>query len=139
MSDRISYSEEEQFPGQFFLWRANSARSLLGKAGQAALRELRDALLALPTKRLVVGVLDNGADCCAIGALVRRKGITPKADPEYEMEDVGVECGMPRLVAWRVVEENDMATYSMTPEQRYAAILAWVNALLGRNKEVAHS
>jgi hypothetical protein len=31
-----------------------------------------------------------------------------KFDPEYPTDDVGVEAGMPRLVAWKVVEVNDM-------------------------------
>jgi len=37
---RIGYSEDEDYPGQFELWQANCQRSLKGKKGQAALREL---------------------------------------------------------------------------------------------------
>lgn len=145
---RISYSEDEDRPGQFELWQANCQRSLSGRNGQAALAELEAALLALPDKRLVAGEFDDGENVCAIGALARFKGITPKADPEYEMEEVGVECGMPRMVAWKVVEMNDMqfdfryviaegpsrygqsGGYSMhvpyTAEERYTLILEWV-------------
>lgn len=43
------------------LWRANVKRALAGKRGQAALRDLRDALLALPEKRLIEGAL------CTVG------------------------------------------------------------------------
>lgn len=43
---RISYSDEEDSPGQFALFQANCRRSLQGKKGQAALRELEAALLA---------------------------------------------------------------------------------------------
>ena len=50
---RVSYSNEEYFPGQFDLWQANCRRSIAGKKGQAALRELEQALLALPEKRLM--------------------------------------------------------------------------------------
>lgn len=42
---RISYSDEEDHPGQFELWQANVTRSLKGKNGQRALRELESALL----------------------------------------------------------------------------------------------
>ena len=45
----------------FGLWRSNVKRSLSGKRGQAALRDLRDALLALPEKRLIEGAL------CTVG------------------------------------------------------------------------
>lgn len=128
---RIGYSENEDFPGQFFLWQANCDRSLSGKAGQRSLRELEAALLALPTKRLVEGEVDNGVDCCAVGALARYKQITPVTRfPDENMEEVGVECGMPRMVAWKVVEMNDVefGSYarSLTPEQRYHAVLDWV-------------
>lgn len=138
---RINYSEDEQFPGQFHLWQANCDRSLRGRPGQAALRELEAALVALPTKRLITNELDNGVDCCAIGAVVRHRGLDPEKiaeefDTEYEMEEVGVELGMPTLVAWKIVEVNDITTGSYnvrvpyTPEQRYADVLRWVRAWL---------
>jgi hypothetical protein len=137
---RISYTDEEDFPGQFGLWQGNCQRSLSGKQGQAALRELEAALVALPSKRLIANELDNGQDVCAIGALVRYKKITPLADPEYEMEQVGIECGMPRLVAWTVVEINDNELdfryvdgkrVDCTPEERYETILKWIRKQLG--------
>ena len=43
------------------LWRANVKRALAGKRGQAALRDLRAALEALPEKRLIEGAL------CTVG------------------------------------------------------------------------
>lgn len=142
---RINYCEED-FPGQFGLWQANCTRSLKSKRGQASLLELEAALLALPTKRLIAGELDDGDDCCAVGALARFKGITPNADAEYEMEEVGVECGLPKLVAWKVVEFNDvhmdrkwngLKSREYTPEERYDALLKWVQGLL-RNPVTRH-
>lgn len=132
---RINYSEDEDYPGQFYLYQANCTRSVKGQAGQKALRELEAALLALPSKRLIAEELDDGQDVCAIGALVRHKKITPTSDSEWEMENVGVECGMPHLVAWKVVELNDVefldrwrdgAREFYTPEERYDAMLKWV-------------
>lgn len=41
---RISYSDEEDYSGQFDLWQANCRRSLKGKRGQEELRALRKAL-----------------------------------------------------------------------------------------------
>jgi hypothetical protein len=138
---RISYTDQEYFPGQFGLWQGNCNRSLMGRGGQKSLRELEAALLALPDKRLVSGEFDNGEDVCAIGALARHRRIVPKSDPESEMEEVGVECGMPRLVAWKVVEVND--TYfdfryeggervAYTPEERYSKVLEWVQLQLAQ-------
>lgn len=131
---RINITDEEERPGQFALWHANCQRSIGGRAGQKSLRELRDALLALPTKRLIAHELDNGTDCCAVGALVRQKGIVVEDwEAEDEMEEVGVACGMPRLVAWKVVELNDeLLDYhfkerrAYTPEERYEAVMRWI-------------
>ncbi len=37
---------------------------------------------------------------------------------------------MPRLVAWKVVALNDIMARDMTPEERYARVLAWVREQL---------
>ncbi len=152
---RLNYSDDEDRPGQFALWDANCRRSIRGKAGQLALRELEVALVTMPEKRLVKDVLvtDDG-DVCAVGAYARHKGLDlSKFDPEEEADQVGVEAGMPPLVAWEVVALNDIhldtvwevalgplarhdATYKggipfirdMTPEERYTRVLEWVRA-----------
>lgn len=136
---RISYSEDEDYPGQFGLWQANCDRSIAGRAGQLALRELEAALLALPEKRLIAHELERDGDVCAIGALVKYKGITPKNDPDGEMDLIGVECGIPRLAAWKLVELNDSILDTkwsdgklipLTPEERYQSVLDWVRKRL---------
>jgi hypothetical protein len=154
---RINYSDEEDFPGQFNIWQANCRRSIRGKRGQAELRELEAALVALPSKRLIHGALeDNDGDVCAIAAYGRHKGIDlSKFDPEYNSDEVGIAGGMPRLVAWKVVELNDVELDTvwevahgpiqnghghykggialirdMTPEERYERVLTWVRAQL---------
>jgi hypothetical protein len=132
---RLNYSEDEDYAGQFFLWQANCERSLKGKAGQRELRELREALLALPEKRLIGHLLyDDDGGVCAIGAYGKYKGVDlTKFDPEEgEHEDVGRAGGMPRLVAWKVVEMNDMDFDLETPEERYVKMLAWVEKQLGK-------
>lgn len=144
---RISYSDEEDFPGQFDLWQANCMRSIKGKKGQAALHELEQALLALPEKRLIQGELkDEEGGVCAIGALAQYRNHEPRADPWYEMEQVGMELGLPEMVAWRIVALNDadldfrwerlpgngFKRVEITPEERYEAVLARVQRWLGK-------
>lgn len=67
---RLNYSEDEDYPGQFGIWRANMARSLAGKRGKQALADLEAALLGLPEKRLIAHHLVKGDDVCGNGALV---------------------------------------------------------------------
>lgn len=153
---RINYSDEEDRPGQFALWDANCRRSIRGKLGQRELRELEKALLEMPHKRLISGALCDDDDVCAVGAYARHKGLDLSGfDPEDETDEVGVAAGMPRLIAWKLVALNDLtldvvwevaegprnryeATYKggipyirdVTPEERYAKVLAWVREQL---------
>jgi len=135
---RISYSDEEDFPGQFALYQANCERSLRGREGQAQLRELRAALLALPDKRLIHGLLeDEEGGVCAIGAYAKHKGLDlSKFDVDYDTDEVGIAGGMPALVAWKVVEMNDLQWDYLTPEKRYEKMLAWVESKLNVDSAV---
>jgi hypothetical protein len=136
---RINYCEEEERPGQFALWDANCRRSIQGRAGQAALRRLEAALVAMPDKRLVSGKLvTHDGDVCAIGALARAEGKLPEPemlDPdgcEYDDCDDTAEfaetrLNFPHLVAWKVVAENDLINdviWEMAngPLQRHEAV-----------------
>lgn len=154
---RLNYSDEEDRPGQFALWDANCRRSIKGAIGQRELRELEAALLALPEKRLIRDLLeDEQGGVCAIGCYAKHKGVDLSTfDPEDESDEVGVAAGMPRLVAWKIVALNDITLDTvwevahgpverghgiykggiplirdMTPEERYARVLAWVRAQL---------
>lgn len=66
MSRFDDYDYDEQFPNQADLWQANVRRALAGKRGKKALAEMREALLALPTKRLIEGAL------CTVGGVEQR-------------------------------------------------------------------
>ena len=133
---RIQCSDEEEYGGQYKLWQANCRRSIKGAKGQQALRELRDALLALPGKRLISGALERDGEFCAIGAYAKAKGVDlTDFDPEDNNHDeAGIEAGMPHLVAWTVVFENDEAGpwSGETPEARYERMLRWVERCLAK-------
>lgn len=164
---RISYSDDEERPGQFALWDANCERSLRGKRGQQALRDLEAALLALPDKRLIAdAVHDETGGVCALGAYGRHKGIDLSKFPnDYDSDEIGIAGGMPRLVAWTIVALNDIELdgYYLymegprpmqtlyggyygggwserrryTPEERYERVLAWIRERL-KPAEAAH-
>jgi hypothetical protein len=130
---RINWCDEERFPGQFDLWQENCERSLRGKQGQEELRQLRAALLALPEKRLIHELLeDEAGGVCAIGAYGKYKGLDlSQFDVDSNTDEVGIAGGMPALVAWKVVEMNDLEfNRSITPEQRYERMLAWIESKL---------
>ena len=139
---RSCYSDDygDDFPGQLNLYRANVERSIRSKAGQARLRELRDALLALPVKALEANTFADGTvdapKVCALGAwALARTGdpqsahkMVPTDADDHDTYDALKSHGWPKLVVLESIFVNDEGNYwrSETPEQRYARVLAWV-------------
>lgn len=163
---RLNYTEDEDYPGQFNIWQANCRRSLQGKRGQASLRRLEAALVAMPTKRLIreaISEVNESAgrlEVCALGAVAMMEGHEQILYSDESPEQAGETMGFPRLVAWKVVEQNDIQLdgryvtaegptmpidrwyrdhyenqgvrqwMDYTPEERYDSVLAWVRSEL---------
>lgn len=150
MSSRVhDYGDDGTIP--YGLWENAVRRALRGKRGQAALRELEAALLALPEKRLIAGRVSDGASVCTLGALALKRrvaggvsvadALAELADEYPEEEDADwLAAGLGReelrlryTLAWAVINENDeeYGDRRFSPEERYAAMLAWVRRQLG--------
>lgn len=105
------------------LWRSAVRRATTGYRGQHLLKKLRDALDAMPRKRLIADEIQNAdGDVCAFGAL----------DPtfkEYDAEYLAPHFGIARALAAEIVYMNDEAESwrrDETPEQRWVRMRAWV-------------
>jgi len=141
---RIDYSGDEEYPGEFALFRSNVNRSLQSKRGRAALVELREALLALSSKRLTHDALvESTGAVCAIGAVClnrvppaeREAWIERESRSDHDIERDDPKTGFPRLTLWRIVEENDESLGAgVTPEFRYEGMLKWVETRLAGHK-----
>lgn len=110
-------------------WRGAVASAIRGNRGQAFLREMLDALKALPNKRLIARELEsNEGEVCALGAVARTRGLDIKGiDPE-DGETVAEKFGIARALAQEIVFEND-EDYSWnqcTPEERYSRMVSWI-------------
>jgi hypothetical protein len=190
-------------------WQNNARRSLKSKRGRKALAEIREALLALPEKRLIEGALctvggverapevtdaeidehvakakaggfwrdgrtrdelaswlraerederdaiaknteGQGLGVCVNGALLWhrlvKEGKSPDeafaALPAVVVWDDGNpleqtarlaerDAGIAYTLAWELAYRNDETYGRMTPEDRYTAFLAWIDAELG--------
>lgn len=142
---------DELFPGQTWLWEANVERNFSGRPGQRKLRELRDALLALPEKRLIeTRLADEKGNVCALGALAVKHRVDQGEPRERVLAEMAARtssddgwvdtweaeqgtlaeaeaCGVKTPMAVTVAYENDCGPSSKeTPEQRYVRVLAWV-------------
>lgn len=141
---------DEDFDNQSLLFWANCERALKGKRGQQALRELREAMLALPEPCLISGRLaDEKGGVCAVGALIVKKRVEKGEErravidelaqkltdnDDYMGADVtataGTSIGLTYALAYRLAYLNDEDYANYSPEERYNAVLRWIDGAL---------
>jgi hypothetical protein len=126
---RSGYSEDCEDQWALIRWRGAVASAIRGRRGQAFLREMVDALEALPAKRLVAGELQiPDGEVCAIGAVGKARGVDmTNLDPE-DAETVAGTFGIADVMAREIVYENDECGWRETPEQRFDRMLRWAKA-----------
>lgn len=138
------------------LWWANIERASNGKHGQKILREMREALLSMPNRRLIEGAIYEDGEVCAVGALalhrLRRDGqiklkghadaLATEADlseeaggfsDEYETMDFGKSLGITGVLAWRLAYINDEEVPGgsrATPEERWQYVFNEIEKLI---------
>ena len=115
------------------LWRQAVEQATLGARGQRFLRKLRDALDAMPVKRLITGAIkdEKTGEVCALGAL-------DSTAPYYDAEELAKHFGIARALTAEIVYMNDewpRHDISETPEQRWARMRAWVGRQIGPDEE----
>jgi len=141
----------EQFQNEWAFWEHRVRRVLSGKPGRKALAELREALLALPEKRLISNALSTagkaklpvenrweaedrqallaqGEGVCAVGAFVWHKRVKAGADPVQAMQDLPLNPDY---------NGNPDQTISLGQRAGLSNTLAWV--LMNRNDDTCES
>lgn len=143
---RFDEGYDEDFQNQAALYQANTRRALKGRKGQAFLKEMEEALVALPMKKLIEGRICEAGQVCAMGAfaLKRRRdaGADIKAALDWlEAEDPGegdatetalfskkhfgvMEC-LSFEMAWVNDDDNGV---KQADEDRYERVLKWVRS-----------
>jgi hypothetical protein len=131
---RSGYSDDfgDETPVQ--LYRQAVQRAIAGYRGQHLLCRLRDALDAMPVKRLIAGDIKNDSgEVCALGAL------DPTAPKYYEEEyddigharDLAEHFKVAPALASEIVYMNDefmeWRCRDETPEERWVRMRAWVD------------
>ncbi len=103
------------------LYRQAVHRATTGYRGQAFLRTLRDALDAMPVKRLITDAIkDESGDVCAFGAL-------DSTITAYDRDDLAQHFKIAPALAADIVYNNDEIGWRETPEERWVRMRAWVD------------
>lgn len=120
---RSGYSDDYE---HLALYRQAVHLATTGHRGQAFLRKLRDALDAMPVKRLITDQIRNDSgEVCALGAL------DPTAD-DYAADGLARHFGIARSLAAEIVYVNDewWTNRPETPEERWTRVRSWVDRQL---------
>lgn len=132
---RSGYTDECENWG---LYRGTVARAIRGKRGQRTLHDIRDALDAMPVKRLGANSFQRGDCPCTLGALAKHRGVNvsdlePDPDDDWVDNDViGDRFDIARSMAAEIMYENDehlvwgQGQVQETPEQRWQRMRDWV-------------
>lgn len=145
---RITYGESDDPVAR--LWQATKGRVLAGKPGQAFLKNLESALLAMPDRKIVSGVWIENGEVCSLAALdVHRRmangmcwdharllveHLVEEEWTTFVDDDLALYDYLPKYLhtswtmAWEVMEKNDEQFESCTPADRWAAMLRWVQS-----------
>jgi hypothetical protein len=134
------------------LWDNAVRRATFSRRGQAVLREMEAALVALPEPKLIEGLLCDGTGVCAVGAIAAYRkvqgGMTwdeafkaldesgegDPGDDDYggSIDDTARfaerQIKMAFSLAWEIAFTNDEHLRRVSPEYRHERMLVWVRA-----------
>lgn len=109
-------------------WRGAVKSALKGKRGQAFLVELREAMDAMPDKRLVTDTLEADGQFCTLGVIGHKRGLDMASIDSHDRESVSRAFGIAEAMAAEVVFYNDECGWKETPEQRWQRMRNWVDS-----------
>lgn len=111
-------------------WRGAVNSAIKGKRGQAFLRELAEAMDAMPEKVLIRNELrDAEGDFCALGVVGAARGIDMSKIDAEDREAVAGAFGISPAMAAEIVCENDEnGWYDETPQARWGRMRQWIDS-----------
>lgn len=140
---RSGYSDDygDEDPLALARWRGQVASAMRGKRGQAFLIELRDALDAMPDKRLIRDEFWNG-ESCALGVVAERRGVDVISIEPEDYDRLADIFGIAHQMVQEIEFMNDEAYWHGTPEARWGQMRQWVEVNIKKPDPVpgqAHS
>lgn len=113
-------------------WRGAVASGFRGKRGQAFLKELIEAMDAMPVKELHSNTFAKDGCHCALGVISAKRGIDMSeyepdeyGDFEGDRDDIGPLLGISSAMAREIMYANDEWHYA-NPAERWTKMRAWL-------------
>lgn len=106
---RSGYTDEIDDQWQNIMWRGAVNSALKGERGQRFLRELLEALDAMPEKRLVDGELEADGQFCALGVVGHARGLNLASIDTYDTESLSGTFNIAEAMAREIMYMNDEA------------------------------
>ena len=131
---RSGYNDDCDDMWQAIKWRGWVASATRGKRGQKLLRDLLDALDAMPwwRRKLIVGELVEKKGMtkqyCVLGVLGARRGIDMKDIEVEDSEQVGEVFDISHCLASEIVYMNDEVFSGYDPKGRWREMRNWVES-----------
>jgi hypothetical protein len=105
---RSGYTDDYDEDGTGGLWRGAVARSIKGRRGQAALKELAKAMDAMPVKALAAeSLVTEGGEFCTLGVLGQARGIDMNPIDPDDWDAVAKAFNIAPAMVREIVYEND--------------------------------
>ena len=134
---RSGYTDESSGRA-YWLYRHSVASAIRGKRGQRLLRDLAEAMDAMPRKELIAGefVTEDG-ESCALGSLALYAGIPDADDIDSEDHELLSEIfDVPRCLIREIENENDECScYPTDVMERWDRMRDWVSSKITDRKE----
>lgn len=124
---RSGYNEDYDYDNEWSLirYRGQVASAIRGKRGQALIRDLIEALDAMPEKRLIANEFWNG-EACALGVVAQRKvNIDPMTVDPDDYTRLASLFGVAHQLIQEIEFENDEAMGRVSPERRWQHMRDW--------------
>lgn len=106
-------------------WRRHAPNAIRSRRGQAFLRELIEALDAMPAKRLIAGDLEYEGEVCALGSVGIKRGLDLRKFALNDYERIANALGIARPLVQEIEWINDEPVWSDNPERRWRRMREW--------------
>jgi hypothetical protein len=125
---RSGYTDDCDDNWGMICWAGAVKSAINGRRGQTFLTELRDALDAMPDKRLIADELVADGAYCALGVIGARRGVAVETLDPDDAEQVAKAFDISPTLAREIVfaNDDDFGYRNETPEQRWSRVRRWV-------------